>query len=173
MTRFNAVLAASVFALVGAAPLSAQTSCTANPCTIQVSASATVSDVLEMTLSSTATNLGAPTAADFTTGYKEAAGPTATVKANRPWHIDVVANNPAKFTYAGSLTDPNKPASDLEWGLVAGTYPNTMATSAVLKSGATGTTGTSQQIFFKTLWSWANDVPGSYSLVLDFTLAAP
>jgi hypothetical protein len=128
---------------------------------------------MRLTLSSATTDLGTPTEADYDAGFKEAAGPTATVKSNRPWHVDVVGNNTTKFTYSGPNTDPNKAASDLQWGTVSGTYTHNMAASAVLKTGATGTSGASQQIFFRTAWSWATDVAGSYSLVLNFTLAAP
>ena len=146
--------------------------CTGNPCTVQVTASATVNDVLRLTLSSATTSLGTPSEADYDAGYKDAAGPTASVKSNRPWHVDV-SGAAASFTYAGSLTNPNKPASSLLWGTVSGTYGNNMGSSAVLASGATGTGNASQAIFLRTLWSWATDVPGSYDLVINFTLAAP
>jgi hypothetical protein len=139
---------------------------------VQVNASATVTDVLRLTLSSAAASLGAPTETDYDAGFLDAAGPTASVKANRPWHVDVAAGA-AVFTYTGSLTNPNKPASSLLWGTSAGTYGNNMGASAVLASGATGTGSASQALFFRTLWSWASDVPGSYGLVINFTLAAP
>ena len=48
-----------------------------------------------------------------------------------------------------------------------------MGASAALMTGATGTGSASQAIFFRTLWSYATDVPGTYSLVVNFTLAAP
>jgi hypothetical protein len=94
------------------------------------------------------------------------------VKANRPWHVDI-AGAGATFTYTGSLANPNKPATELQWGTTAGTYGNNMGASAVLLSGTTGTGNASQAIFFRTMWAWASDVPGSYSLVINFTLAAP
>ena len=164
--------AATVLVLLSTSRVLAQT-CSANPCTVQLTASATVNDVVQLSLSGTTLDLGTPSAADFTAGFKDVAGPTATVQSNRPWHVDVVANNVVKFTYAGALTDPNKPSNNLHWGTVSGTYGNDASTSAVLKSGAAGTSGTSQQIFFRTMWSWAADVPGTYSLVVNFTLAAP
>jgi len=150
----------------------AQATCTGNPCTVQVNASATVNDVLRLTLSAATTSLGTPSEADYDAGYKDATGPTASVKANRPWHVDVFGGAPS-FTYTGSLANPNKPASSLLWGTVSGTYGNNMGSSAVLASGATGTGNASQALFLRTLWSWATDVPGSYDLVINFTLAAP
>ena len=162
--------AAGTLVLAVASPLAAQT-CTSNPCTVQVNASATVIDVMRLTLSSALSDLGTPAEADYDAGYKDAAGPTATVKSNRPWHVDVVGNA-GTFTYSGPNANPNKGAADLEWGTVAGTYGNNMGASAALFNG-NGTGGSSQAIFFRTLWSWASDVAGSYSLTINFTLAAP
>jgi hypothetical protein len=137
-----------------------------------VTASANVPDILKLTLSSTTAPLGNPTETDFDAGYLDAAGPTATVKANRPWHVDVVGAA-GVFSYTGTLTNPNKPASSLLWGTTAGTYGNNMGSSAQLVSGANGTGGTAQAVYFRTNWSWANDVAGAYSLVVNFTVAAP
>jgi hypothetical protein len=172
MFRTRLIVVAATLTPLLSAPLAAQT-CSTNPCTVQVTASATVNDVMKLTLSGITADLGTPTDVDYTAGFKEAAGPTATVQSNRPWHVDVVGNNTTKFTYAGSFTDPNKAASDLKWGTVSGTYGNNMSSSAVLKTGATGSSGTAQQIFFKTLWAWTSDVPGTYSLVVNFTVAGP
>ncbi|HEX9563304.1 MAG TPA: hypothetical protein VF981_05005 [Gemmatimonadaceae bacterium] len=164
--------AAGIMTLSGASLASAQGSCTANPCTVQVSASATVNEVLRLSLSSTTSNLGTPSEADYDAGYRDAGGPTATVKSNSPWHVDVVGAA-ANFSYSGPNADPNKFSTDLQWGTSAGTYGQNMGTSAPLFSGVTGTAGTSQAIFFRTLWSWASDVAGAYSLAINFTLAAP
>jgi hypothetical protein len=158
--------------MAAASQADGQASCTGNPCTVQVTASATVNDVLKLTLSGTTTGLGTPTEADYDAGFMDVAGPTASVKANRPWHVDV-AGAAATFTYTGALANPNKPASSLQWGTAAGTYANNMGASAALFSGTNGTGNASQAIFFRTLWAWASDVPGSYSLVINFTLAAP
>lgn len=161
----------AVVALVaGAAPAAAQT-CSANPCTVAVDASATVSEMLSLTMSATSTPLGDPTASDFDAGHLDAAGPQATVKANRPWRVDV-AGAAANFTYAGTFANPNKNASDLQWGTASGTYGSNMGASAQLFSG-NATAGASQDIFFRTLWSWASDVAGDYSLTINFTLSGP
>ena len=168
------VWAGAVAAMMVAGPsvLAAQATCTGNPCSVQLTASATVNDVLRLTLSGASTSLGTPAEADYDAGFKDVAGPTASVKSNRPWHVDI-AGGAAAFSYAGSLANPSKSASDLLWGTSAGTYGNNMGSSAVLLTGATGTGSASQAIFFRTLWSWASDVPGSYSLVINVTLAAP
>jgi hypothetical protein len=90
------------------------------------------------------------------------------VRANRNWSVDVVGQS---ATFTGPWA---KPASQLTWNTVAGpSYPNTMATSATMASGGATSNSGATQIFFRTLWSYANDTPGSYSLVAKFTLAAP
>ena len=150
---------------------SAQNTCTGNPCNVTTTATLTVNDVLRLTLDATTTSLGTPVEADFDAGFKDASGPTTTVKANRPWHVAVVGTTSA-FAYTGSLTNPNKPASSLKWGIVSGTYPNDASASATLSSG-NGTSGSSQQIFYRTLLSYTNDVTGSYALDVKFTLSAP
>ena len=160
-----------VLLLVATQSLAAQTSCTGNPCNVTTTATLTVNDLLKLTLSSTATDLGTPVEADFDAGFKTSSGPTATVKANRPWHVAVVGTT-AAFGYTGSLIDPVKSASDLKWGTVAGTYGSDASASATLSSG-NGTSGSSQQIFYKTLLSFANDRTGSYALDVKFTLSAP
>jgi hypothetical protein len=164
--------AAAAVLMAGSTSAQGQATCTGNPCSVQVTASATVSDILRLTLSSATANLGSPTETDYDAGYLDAVGPTASIKANRPWHVDV-SGGAAVFSYTGSLTNPNKPANQLLWGTSAGTYGNNMGTSAVLSSGASGTGSASQAIYFRTLWSWASDVAGSYGLVVNFTLAAP
>jgi hypothetical protein len=166
------VMPAMGMLLVGLASRSvAAQSCTGNGCNITTTATLTVPDVLSLTLSSLTTSLGTPGTADFAASGIAASGPSATVVANRPWHVSVVANA-AVFTYTGSLTNPNKPASDLTWGTVAGTYGQSANVSATLFSG-NGTAGSSQQIFYRTLLSYANDVTGSYALDVKFTLSAP
>lgn len=172
MRSILTAVAAASLALVSPSLTGAQATCTGNPCTVQLTASATVNDVLRLTLSSATASLGTPVEADFDAGYRDAAGPTVSVKSNRPWHVDV-AGATAAFSYTGAMTNPNKPASHLLWGTTAGTYGNNMGTSSVLTSGASGTGSASQPIYFRTLWSWASDVPGSYGLVINLTLAAP
>jgi hypothetical protein len=175
MIRNRIALAASVMTLLGAAPMMAQT-CATNPCTVGVTTSATVNDVLRLTLDAVTLDLGTPTETDYDAGFRDAANHrTATVKANRPWHVEVVGSTP-KFAYTGSLTDPNKTAADLVWAKTAaglGSPNGNMGSITTLFNGTNGTASTAQDIYFRTKWFWASDVPGGYSLVVNFTLSAP
>lgn len=144
-------------------------------CTVTVAATSTVNDVMRLTLGSITQNLGTPLEADYTAGYKDVAGTTVIVKSNRAWKVTVVAAG--AFTYgangSGLTRGVPKPASDLLWGTVSGTYGNNMGASAQLDAG-NGTSGsTAKQIFFRTNWAWATDVPGTYAITLNFTLATP
>jgi hypothetical protein len=157
---------------LAAKPASAQT-CTGNPCSVTTTATLTVADLLRLTLDATSTNLGAPTDVEFTAGSILSVGPVATAKANRPWTVSV-QSTATKFTYTGTFVDPNKPASDLHWDIASGgTYTNAMSTTAATLKTGTGTSGTSQGIFYKTLLSYGADVTGSYALGVKFTLSAP
>ena len=59
MRHFRTATAAAAL-LVGLTSTAKAQTCTGNPCTVQVTASATVSDILRLTLSSTTANLGNP-----------------------------------------------------------------------------------------------------------------
>jgi len=54
-----------------------------------------------------------------------------------------------------------------------GTPDGNMGSSTNLFSGSTGTASSPQDIYFRTKWTWASDVPGNYSLTVNFTLSAP
>jgi hypothetical protein len=174
-----------VLLVVSARQAHAQTcsvSTSTRPSSVQCTVSVTMntSDILKLTLTSTSAALGTPTETDFTNGFRDVTGAitSATVKANRAFRLQVVGNT-ANFTFTNSggnsFANPNKPASDLIWattqaGLTAST--NNMGTAATLISQG-GTPGVSQSIFFRTKWQFNRDVPGTYALVVNFTLSAP
>jgi len=163
------LLAAAAMWPAACRPLAAQ--CVGASCTITVQMP--VSDVLRLTLSAVTTSLGTPVEADYTAGYVASTGPTATAKANRAYTVTVDATS-ANFTYSGSLTDPVKPASTLTWPTTSGgPFTHNPGTSAALFTGSTGTSGTSQGIFFRTTVSYAADRPGTYTLTVRYTLSAP
>jgi len=180
MNRTRIALAASMLTLLGSAPMLAQNPCFTNNCTVSVPTSVTVNDVLKLSLSSITTlDLGTPSNTDYDAGFKDAADHrTATVYANRAWKVDVVGAA-SKFGYtpgAPSLVDPNKPSSDLLWAKTSGglgTTTNNMGSSTTLFSNTTGNADTNQDIYFRTKWAWNKDVPGQYTLTVNFTLSAP
>lgn len=112
------------------------------------------------------TSLGNPTAADFSVGHKDATGPSLTVRANSNYQVDLVTESPAFGT-------TSKPASDLLWGTTPGTYPYNVGTSAMLTSGGATAASAPVTIYYRTLWSFANDPPGDYTISVRYTLSAP
>jgi len=109
-------------------------------------------------------------------GFVANTGPTATVKSNRAWRLQIsaaAATWTATNTQPGVNARPNKPAADLEWGTaVGGPFTALSVTPATAKSGS-ATAGTPTSIFFQTMYSWGLDTPGAYSLPVVFTLLAP
>lgn len=161
-----AALVAGV-ALATGAPAAAQCAGTACDATLSM----TVGDVMRLSLNGAATALGSPTEADFAAGYRDAAGPTATVRCNRACTVTLAAAS-ATFSYAGTLPNPNKPAADLRWGTAPGAYPNSLGAAATVYAGP-ATDGTTVPVFYRTLWNFSSDVPGTYTLVASFTVSAP
>jgi hypothetical protein len=149
----------------------------------------TVNLFARLDISSSATDLGTPTTADFTAGGKIAPqdGPTLTVHSNESYAVAVTANTPTfGFVPIGTTPNPNKQASDLTWAKVAAaaacpstpaSYGNNMGTAANLITGATGApaigaNAPSEKICYRTLWT-STATAGSYSMVVNFTLSEP
>src|SRR5207247_6866533 len=108
-----------------------------------------VPDVMQLTLTSTSTALTAPAAAGYDAGFVANTGPTATVKSNRAWRLQIsaaAATWTATNTQPGVNARPNKPAADLEWGTaVGGPFTALSVTPATAKSGS-ATAGTPTSI---------------------------
>jgi len=145
-------------------------------CPVNTSATLTVPDVMQLTLTSTSTALTAPATADYDAGFVANTGPTATVKSNRAWRLQISAG---AATWTASNTQPgvnaraNKPGADLQWGTAAGgPFTAASVTPATANSGS-ATAGTPTSFFFHTLYGWGVDTPGAYSLPVVFTLLAP
>jgi hypothetical protein len=157
---------------VSATQAQAQITCAANPCSLNDTVKVTVSTVLRLTLSQSATSLTPPDEAAYDAGFLLDNGPVATVKANRGWTLKVSANA-ALWTAAGGA-NASKAAADLQWATSSGgTYTGLTTSPVTFNSAAGGNAGTAQPVFYKTLWSYANDTPGDYSLVVVYTLSAP
>lgn len=160
-------LAAGPMALLlalAASPRAATAQCSGATCTITIQLP--VNTVARMTLSSVATALGNPAAADFVTGYKDATGPTVTVKANRAWQVSL-SSATATFSFA------SKPASDLLWGTNGSSYPNNGGAGATAFSGGAQASTLAGTVYFRTNWFFASNPPGTYNLTVNYTLSSP
>jgi len=168
----KSILGVLALLTLSAARAQAQNTCAANPCALDDTAKVTVATVLRLTLDQSATLLTPPSEAAYDAGFQLDNGPVATVKANRGWTLRVNANA-ATWTAANGAS-AGKPASELQWATTSGgAYTGLTTTPATFSSAATGSAGTAQAVFYRTLWSYTNDTPGDYSLVVVYTLSAP
>ena len=146
--------------------------CSGAQCTVEVRLP--VTDVLRLSFSASSIALGTPAEADYTAGFRDAASVLqVSAKANRAFVVQV-GGVVSTFSYAGSLPNPMKPASDLRWATSStalSSTPNHMGTITTLVSQGPGSVTT--PIYLRTLWSFTTDVPGVYSLALSFTISAP
>lgn len=174
VTVIAMVIASSVL------PLIARAQCTAtgsgDSCNLPGSASMTAGRVVRLQMSAGSTALTAPTTTDFDAGFNATAGPTLTVSANAPWTLHLRS---AATVWTATNTSPSaparttKPAGDLLWSTAAGGTFIALTTGDVTLVGGVATASTATSLFFQTLYDWALDTPGNYSLSVVLTLTSP
>lgn len=166
--------------LVGVTAISANAQCTASgapaTCSQPGSVSMTAGRVVRLQMSAGSTSLTAPTTADFDAGFNSSTGPTLTVSANAAWTLNIRA---AAAVWTGTNTTTgvaartNKPAGDLKWSTSSnGTFNGLGTTDASLVNGS-ATASTATTLYFQTVYDWALDTPGNYSLSIVLTLTSP
>lgn len=173
-----AVLVAAVARTSAAQSCSiSSTAATPAPCTVTSTHSLTMPSLLSLTMagftSGTSQTLAAPTdIADFSSGNTiqvPTTGPTFTVKANRAYKVQISA---ATASFSG--TSYAKPAGDITWSTSAsGSFVALSTTAADVDAGAATAGSSSVGLFYKTTYKLLQDVPGTYSLDVKFTLVAP
>ena len=175
MPRFSTALAAATLTIVLTSPLAAQFdaggSCnttTGQQCSVVHRVQVQVEDIMRLSLDDGATVLQSPTADDYNRGFTESPGPTASVTANRDYIVTVQASDPHFASNNGYL----KPAADLQWRAGSSPRSGDMSFSGDFMVGP-ATSMAQEQINFRTVYSWENDRPGTYSLTVNFTLSAP
>ena len=131
----------------------------------------TVQRTVRVTVTPTTATLGNPTVTDFDNGFSVALGQTAVVKANNSWQI-LISSSQTLWT-AGGGGRANKPRADLLWSTaLAGTYTAISGTATQVATG-TATASTSISLYYKIIWAYNLDIPGSYTLPVTITVSAP
>jgi hypothetical protein len=173
----------AILALVlGTATMSSsvQAQCTTNgapdSCGVPGSVSLIAGRVVRLQMSAGSTSLSAPTTADFDAGFNATTGPTLTVSANAPWTLHLrstAAFWSATNTSPGAPARTTKPAGDLSWSTSSsGSFsPLTTSDANLITGPASASNATT--LYFQTLYDWALDTPGNYSLSIVLTLTAP
>ena len=152
-------------------------------CTVATSVSLTIPTMLRLTMSSfssgTNTALTAPVLADFddVTGLASitTAGPSFVVKANRSYTVYLKANA-ANFTHTVvNVGDPaySKPISDVQWTKDGSTFTTVTTSDVQVATGNATAASTSVPVSYRVAYNIANDKPGAYTLALTYTLSAP
>jgi hypothetical protein len=106
------------------------------------------------------------------TGFVAFIGPTFTVSANRTWSMSVNATT-ASWAAAGALARTSKPVSDLTWSTSSGGSHIAMSTSPATLGSGGATSATATTLFFHMALDWTADTPGSYTIVVQVTIATP
>jgi len=159
---------------------SVQAQCTASgapdSCGVPGSVSLTAGRVVRLQMSAGSTSLSAPTTADFDAGFNATTGPTLTVSANAPWTLHLRSTAAfwgATNTSPGAPAWANKPAGDLSWSTSSGGTFSALTTSDASLVAGPATASNATTLYFQTLYNWALDTPGNYSLSIVLTLTAP
>jgi hypothetical protein len=168
MTLRPMLLVAVVAALTAATPAAAQQPCPT--CTQAVTLNVQVPTVMRLVLDAPTTLVATASEDSYDRGYETTAGPTATVKSNVPWRLDI-STTQETWTPTGAGARADKPAADLAWSASPdGRYAPIGTTPAV---AATGRPGKSRvPLTYRTNFSYEKDSPGSYQIVVKLTLAA-
>lgn len=144
----------------------------AGNCSVNTTAGLTIGTVANLTLSATSTVLTPPADTDYVLGFVRSTGPSATIKANTTWTLQISATGTFWTASAGAWA--TKPIGQLEWSTtaLAGPYTSVTNTAATIKTGA-ATASSAVSVFYQTLYAYATDLPGNYSVAVTFTLVSP
>ena len=149
----------------------AQLTCT-GLCSLNSTASVSVPSIMRLTLGTLTTTLTNPTETAFDAGFQDDAGPTATVKSNRPWNLTIGALTASWVGSNGGRA--TKGASDLQFKTASTSFASLSQTAGNVLPATQGAAGNaSVAMQYRTVWSYAADVPGDYTLVVVYSLIAP
>ncbi|HUE77166.1 MAG TPA: hypothetical protein VMM83_04425 [Longimicrobiales bacterium] len=160
----------AALALFGATGAAAQA-----PAPVNAEASITIPTLLEITVDETTVLFGQPTLADYTTGH--VFGDVTSVvstRGNVTHDVTIVADAPTMtFTPSAGGTDPQKPATDLQWSIDNAAWSGLSTTAAnVAANLAKGTNAAAASVTYRMLLNEATDEPGLYTLGFTYTVVA-
>ena len=131
----------------------------------------TVQRIVYISMAPASAPLTAPDNTDFTGGgttTKDNLGAqVATIRSNAAWTLTVQG---AAWTGSGNNA---KAVGDLTWTITGGAPFTAMTTSAVSVTAGAVTAAATVTIGYRTAWSLTTDAPGTYTMALIYTMAAP
>jgi hypothetical protein len=175
---FGVTLAAVIGLSAPTVAAHAQCSATGNgaSCNQPGSVTMTAGRVVRLQMAAGSTALTAPTTADFDAGFNSTTGPTLTVSANAPWTLHLRSSSTfwaATNTSPGAPARATKPAGDLRWSTASNGVFSALSNRDVNLVTGAATASDATTLYFQTLYDWALDTPGNYSLTIVLTLTAP
>lgn len=166
---------AVAFSLVSASPAWTQTTCNAtgipSSCTTSNTLQITTQTTARVTVTPTSFNFGNPTANDYNQGFTQALGHAVQVKVNNSWTLSI-SSSQATWTATGGAS-PTKPRSDLQFATSSGGPYTAMPGAATSLATGTATASTTVNVWYRVLWSWTLDIPGTYALPVVLLISAP
>lgn len=176
----SAAVQGSALALVLIGPASAQTACSTpangNPCSLAVSVRLSTQQAAELGVSSQVVAFPPVNGADLDAGGLLIPGPSAYVKANAAWQLQLSATSDV-WLHSGADSRADKPAGDLQWSTSpSGPFTDLTQAMQAISAGAAGAgsagEGFQTTLYLRTKLGWT-DPPGQYSLTVYYTLTAP
>ena len=99
------------------------------------------------------------------------AGPTAIVKSNGRWRLQVGAGSET-WTSADAGARADKPAEDLLWSTSGARGYASLSTTPSVAATGSSTAGTPIRFFFQTKFDRPADATGTYTIVVRYTLTS-
>lgn len=133
----------------------------------------TITQAIRLESTSGAVTLAVPSGLDYDAGFGLTVGPVLTMRSNIPWSVTLRATQ-LLWTATPAPSRPDKPVTDLQWGLAAaGPFTDLTTTATTIATGGAGTNGTIIPLHFRVKYAWLLDTPGTYSLPLQLTVTSP
>jgi hypothetical protein len=142
-------------------------------CTEVVTFQFTAQRTLQVVVTPTTVNFGTPTLNDFNQGFTQAPVVQGiAINANTPWTLTLRATA-ATWTNVGPGSNAAKAPGDLQWATAVGGPYNATPGAALQIASGNATDLTTVSLFYRVLWNWAVDTPGTYTLPITFVITAP
>ena len=143
--------------------------CWARACTATNTVQVHVGTVLRLSVQGFSAVLATASLETIQSGRQGSAGPTAVVRSNGSWRLEISAAQEA-WTPLDGAARPDKPAADLTWSTESSDGFASLSTAPADVARGGPTDGTTLPLHYRTRFSPASDTPGTYSLTVRLTL---
>jgi hypothetical protein len=168
VTAFASALVAAASVAEGQVSCGATGGAGANCSPAGTQVTTTVQRIVRLDVTPTSATLTAPTDVDFAavnTVDKDDAGHALTIRTNAAWSVTI--------TGAAWTAPWAKPVGQLQFTTNGGTSYTPMTTTAQSIGSGAATVTSALTVGYRTTWTLPTDVPGTYTMPVTFTIAAP